>query len=345
MGNGCSTSSKRKLRSHSVAEGDSHAPPGNLLTHSQPSDGEKCSDPGNIDATPPNPPRPLPKKRKKVVLVLQDGSEVEEPDVIEPIIEKPQPEKTQTGLACEEIVLLIPQALSDGTQRVTIKLCDADFKTTLDLIHETIGCKDVAQKPELSYKLSNASAKAPTFNLRVEGDWEGCLESVEQAEAGKKKGGTALSVPVMIIVPEIYLLSLCSHTSKRKAPQTVSSVGGKRGRKKAPALIDLDNDYSDDLGDDDGGDDEDLLEQEQKMLESLENTLSTCQKCGPSLYCKIDKSGQHVALSMNQRCGWAMSLALNTHGVTLHSPPKSPLFSAFHGVGSTPTSITPASQP
>jgi hypothetical protein len=76
----------------------------------------------------------------------------------------------------------------------------------LTLIYETIPCNDVTRKPTLSYKLSNAAAKAPAISLSNEDDWNGVLEMLADAEAMKKKRagqqGPAI-IPVNIIVPEV----------------------------------------------------------------------------------------------------------------------------------------------
>jgi hypothetical protein len=66
------------------------------------------------------------------------------------------------------------------------------------VIHKTIGCNDVPKKPLLSYKLSNAPAKAPAINLGSSSDWEGCLEEVTEAESKKNA-----KVSVVIIVVDI----------------------------------------------------------------------------------------------------------------------------------------------
>jgi hypothetical protein len=115
---------------------------------------------------------------------------------------------------------------------------------------------------------------------------------------------------------------------------------------KKVALLDLDNDGEDEEEDND----EAMAEKEKKALEELENILRQCQKCGPSKYCKIDKMGQHVNLTFQQRRGWSVALvcsahlhtvppiaqvltsrqATETHGVTLKTPPKGDLFLGYH---------------
>jgi hypothetical protein len=116
-----------------------------------------------------------------------------------------------------EITLLIPQAASDSIQRVTLDP-DTPFADVLELIHETIPCTDVNRKPDLSYKLSNAAAKAPAIRLKNAEDWDGCLETLVDAEAAKKKqrGGKDVptNVPVNIIIPEaVCLFCFCYNSA------------------------------------------------------------------------------------------------------------------------------------
>jgi hypothetical protein len=91
--------------------------------------------------------------------------------------------------------------------------------------------------------------------------------------------------------------SLRAHAVTKKKP-----VKAPKGKKTA--LLDLDNSDADD----DNGEDEAMAEKERKALEQLERALSNCQKCGPSKLCKIDKKGQHVNLTFNQRHGWSVAL-------------------------------------
>lgn len=91
-----------------------------------------------------------------------------------------------------------------------------------------------------------------------------------------------------------YMQSLRAHTLTKKKP-----VKGKK-----IALLDLDNSDTDA----EDGDDEAMAEKERKALEQLEKVLGDCQKCGPSKLCKVNKSGQHVNLTFNQRRGWSVAL-------------------------------------
>jgi hypothetical protein len=70
------------------------------------------------------------------------------------------------------------------------------------------------------------------------------------------------------------------------------------------ALMDLDNKDSDG----NSNADEAMAERERKALERLEKALGNCQKCGPSKLCKINKNGQHIHLTFNQRRGWSVEL-------------------------------------
>jgi hypothetical protein len=99
--------------------------------------------------------------------------------------------------------------------------------------------------------------------------------------------------------------SLRAHTVTKKKPVKTS-----KGKKIA--LLDLDN--SDD--EDDIGEDEAMAEKEKKALEQLEKALGDCQKCGPSKLCKIDKNGQHINLTFNQRRGWSVALVNEFYFIT-----------------------------
>lgn len=91
---------------------------------------------------------------------------------------------------------------------------------------------------------------------------------------------------------------------KKKLALGMQSSRSKKG--KAKPLLDLDN-Y---LGDteDDGEDANNLMANEQKQLQLLDKTLAGCVRCGSEKYCKIDKVGNHVHLTFNQRRGWANAL-------------------------------------
>ena len=94
------------------------------------------------------------------------------------------------------LVLMIPQASNTGTQREHL-MHSTSFDDALAVIHETIGCADVPKKPMLSYKLSNATGKAPAINLGSAKDWDGCLEDVTSVEVKKK-----MQVSVTIVVTD-----------------------------------------------------------------------------------------------------------------------------------------------
>ncbi|KAJ7847794.1 hypothetical protein B0H14DRAFT_3453499 [Mycena olivaceomarginata] len=76
-----------------------------------------------------------------------------------------------------KIVFMIPEAATEGNQRVSIK-SSASFDDAIELMHETIGCVAVERKPTLAYKFSTANKTASTINLRTETDWEGLMTDV-----------------------------------------------------------------------------------------------------------------------------------------------------------------------
>jgi hypothetical protein len=115
---------------------------------------------------------------------------------------------------------MVPQADSQGSQRLSIPLGNMDFETVLDKIHNTIGCADVNRKPILTYKLSNALRGSAAISFASEDDWNGLLEDVATAEAkvNKRSGKSAVgehrqNVPVNIIVPE----DVCAHSLLQSA--------------------------------------------------------------------------------------------------------------------------------
>ncbi|KAF8185347.1 hypothetical protein K438DRAFT_1765993 [Mycena galopus ATCC 62051] len=207
-----------------------------------------------------------------------------------------------------KLVLMIPQASNAGTQRENLKH-STPFDDALAVIYETIGCADFAKKPTLSYKLSNATVKAPAINLTSETDWEGCLEEVADAELKKK-------------VKISYMASL-------RAKLKLNSVGVPQKGKKARKMPILDLEHAS-SGDDDFDDGVGIMEKESKFLEQLQNHHGRCQLCGPSKACKIDRAANHHNLTNNQLRGWARSLAAGTHNVTLSQPPRDELFGMFH---------------
>lgn len=59
---------------------------------------------------------------------------------------------------------------------------------------------------------------------------------------------------------------------------------------------------------DDDERDEEMEAKEKTCFEQLERALMTCQKCGDSKYCKIDRNGNHVAITFQQRRSWSVAL-------------------------------------
>ncbi|KAJ7661284.1 hypothetical protein DFH06DRAFT_1471807 [Mycena polygramma] len=244
------------------------------------------------------------KKRKKTPVRAQTLSDTDE-ETPAPAPAKKKARKKAEKKVVEEpmvdpsmhkLVLVIPQAASDGSQRE--KLTHAtDFDEALDTIYTTIGCADVPVKPVLSYRLSNAPAKAASINLTSEKDWEGCLAVTEQ-----------------------YLMSLRAKSGKGRG-----GVAKGKGKAKMP-ILDLEHAGS---GDDDFDDGLGIMEKETKCYEQLQKEHGRCQLCGPSKACKINVAGEHHQLNNSQLKSWARSLAAETHNVTLKAPPKAGLFKMF----------------
>ncbi|PPQ84101.1 hypothetical protein CVT24_002276 [Panaeolus cyanescens] len=321
-------------------------------------------------------PSPTPKKRKpKVTLKLKELFDSDSSLSLSPEPSRPSKRHKATSVLSEKapirlpnIPLLIPQADSDSIRRITVEW-DASFDTVVSTIHWAIPCVQVALKPVLSYKLASASAKTPAVTLQSSDDWDGCRDMLKEVMFSKTKRGSAgskssdgdLTAPPLAIDlgPSNYIESLRAHNKKlqRKyangsgsASATVSGAKSGKGIKKKghQVLLDLDNDeYGlEDNANDDADGCNDVMDEEIKELEQLDRALSQCQRCGPTVFCKIDKAGQHVALTMAQRKAWANALALGKSGVTLRTPPMSGLFSAFHssakiGKSNEPASVTP----
>jgi len=92
------------------------------------------------------------------------------------------------------VVLLIPQLSGASDKRKTLS-AKVSYQEALCIIYETIGCDDVKRKPDLSYKLSDASQKASPVGLGCDDDWEGLCEEVVDRQK-KKKATIAVSILV-----------------------------------------------------------------------------------------------------------------------------------------------------
>jgi hypothetical protein len=130
----------------------------------------------------------------------------------------------------------------------------------------------------------------------------------------------------------------------------------KSGKKKAKmTTLDLENDDTDGEGEGDEG----VEDGEKAAMAELDAQYRTCIKCGTAHLCKIDRAGNHVHLSFNQRRAWAVSLvrqsvvpcdgyliccsqACGTLKVTKMTPPQGGLFQMFHKNDSAPATAQAA---
>jgi hypothetical protein len=103
-----------------------------------------------------------------------------------------------------EIVFMVPEATSDGNQRVALDSTHS-FEDAVELMHETIGCVSVARKPTLAYKMSSAGQKTPTINLRTAKDWGGLISDYTKKVKSKKD----LSVTITVLPENVSALSSC----------------------------------------------------------------------------------------------------------------------------------------
>ncbi|KAJ7240071.1 hypothetical protein C8J57DRAFT_1372045, partial [Mycena rebaudengoi] len=227
-----------------------------------------------------------------------------------------------------KIVFMIPEAQSEGNQRVRIE-SSATFEDVVEQIHEVIGCVSVPVKPKLAYWLSSSKVKDPSVNLRTADDWEGLTADVV-AKINAKKDLTV----TICVEPENYMFSLWAKNKKKKTPAV------SKGKKGKMTTMDLDNDDPD--GDDDD-DDEAVADGERQAMSELDSEYKKCVKCGPAVLCKIDRSGSHVHLTFQQCRAWAVSLACKTIKVTKTTPPQSDMFSMFHGARKEENTAAPGS--
>lgn len=212
----------------------------------------------------------------------------------------------------KKIVLLIPQVASDCIQHVSID-ADISFNDVLAVIYETLSCNDIPRKPNLSYKLEFTPAKAATISLSTSDDWQGCLETLANTISMKKKWtGQVLTIPINIHIPADYMHSLCAQKKNGKTAASAKSSSARMPKscKAQPQLLNL-NEDEDDLGTNEDEDGE-LPECKCKHLAVLKNKLTSCVWCGSNQFCKIDNSGNHVNLTMNQHRAWANALALGS---------------------------------
>ncbi|KAJ7920936.1 hypothetical protein B0H13DRAFT_1867084 [Mycena leptocephala] len=245
----------------------------------------------------PNPkpkvkPVPRPKKSKK-------NTETDDEDIE---LVKPVPAPTK-------IVLMIPEAATEGCQRVSLK-SSTSFDDAIEVMHETVGCVSVEGKPTLAYEFSTANKNATTINLRTEENCDGLVSDV----LAKMKTKKDISINISLL------------------PENASVTKTGKGKGKL-TVMGLDNTESEPEGDGD----EDVEAGEKKALSVLDAEYRKCVRCGPTAMCKIDRGGNHVHLTFPQRRAWAVSLACGTNKVTKTTPPDSSLFSMFHTNAKAPT--------
>ncbi|KAF8218991.1 hypothetical protein L208DRAFT_1383144 [Tricholoma matsutake] len=125
---------------------------------------------------------------------------------------------------------------------------------------------------------------------------------MEAESLKKKRVGHTPTIPISIIISDDYMHTLRAH-QKKKGKRSTSNNQASSSRslkqKMQPVLLNLDEDDNDNEDEDDN-EDGDLLECEKKHLAALDKKLTGCQRCGQDRFCKIDKSGNHVNLSMGQ---------------------------------------------
>ncbi|KAJ7359800.1 hypothetical protein DFH08DRAFT_801561 [Mycena albidolilacea] len=129
------------------------------------------------------PPKILFPTKKKRAVSNDSDSEIEKP-------RKKKKAAAVLGPEDRKLVLMIPRAELDSSQRVLLTHSTLS-QEALDLIHETIGCADIAVKPVLTYKLR-------------------CLKSVTAAEKLSKP----ISVKINVTEQKIQIMDL-EHAESR----------------------------------------------------------------------------------------------------------------------------------
>ncbi|KAJ7084107.1 hypothetical protein C8R44DRAFT_894251 [Mycena epipterygia] len=292
-----------------TAESDNNLPPTVDLIDTDGPVAPNPNDGNSSDITPPPEivvPKPKTKQKRKQpakrsVISLSGDSDDDTPPANKPrksATKEATKEAEQEDLGTRKLILHIPRALEVGNQRVEFTHATA-FDEALDVIHETVGCAEVARKPILTYKLASAASKTPAMTLNSEKDWQGCLDDVRQAERAKKAGTI---IAVHIVVSEQYIASLMAKLGKGKA------AAGKTGCKFKVQILDLDHAES---GDDDFDEGLGGMEKETKCLE-LQKHYGRCQLCGPTKVCKITVAGTHHPMSNNQQRAWSQALVRNS---------------------------------
>ncbi|KAF8521646.1 hypothetical protein JB92DRAFT_2827771 [Gautieria morchelliformis] len=187
-----------------------------------------------------------------------------------------------------------------GSTRVTIPLI-CSFEIALRKLHDAIGCQNIPKKPILQYKMEK-TGRTP-ISLENEKDWQGLREHVKTL--GKKD---KIIQGEIVIEPKEYIKAL---RNKLKESSMKDSLG------------------------DEGGLDEEQEQAEKHLSEyaKLEQLLTKCQKCGPDIWCKVNKHG------------WATALAMGIDGVSHTNPPRSELFAEFHMHKPDPESHPGVTQP
>ncbi|KAL0574774.1 hypothetical protein V5O48_007185 [Marasmius crinis-equi] len=224
---------------------------------------------------------------------------------------------------------------------------DCDYEDVLDMIHEVVGCSEIQKKPQLEYKMGGPRTKADPVEFGSQHDWEILVKD----STGSKK---VLPNFYIQLFPSNYIDSLRQHlesvnkpSGKTKASSTnlfVRSTTGKskNSKKKEKEELKLPLmkfDGSSNM--DDGPDiksnsaervDDDLDDKEvmRAVYKELRGHLAKCARCGKEESCKIDRNAQHVNPTHNQLWTWSSAIFHKQPGVTLDTPPKTDMFSAFY---------------
>ncbi|KAF8209488.1 hypothetical protein K438DRAFT_1753827 [Mycena galopus ATCC 62051] len=191
---------------------------------------------------------------------------------------------------------------------------DTEFESAQEQIFKVIGCKDIARKPQLSYKLTLCSK---TILFGNEDSWASLLNGVASKFKGKKLH------QIEICIASDYLEALVKHRSKK------SSTQKRPGWPSARNIIDLDHASGDEQDDDTMGEGAYTMEDKNTEYDRLERKYrgkcELCNKANADAWCKIDKDGKHTQ---------------QKHGVTYDVPPNTDSFVPFHIKATAPRLVT-----
>ncbi|KIJ28525.1 hypothetical protein M422DRAFT_270214 [Sphaerobolus stellatus SS14] len=240
-------------------------------------------------------------------------------------VAKSKGKKTKdSGPGNDDLALFVtlPSGCSTASCQVQIYVKDG-FDEAIHKIHEAMGCIDCSRKPTLQYKMSG-TGRTP-IELLERAHWDNLI--IGACLAAKRK----MVVPVEILVMEDwYMENLRKRNGVKQdlnAKKTATAGKGKSAAKTKHVELDS----MDPVEENATPEDESAAAKDLEEFTRLKRHLSGCPIHNElNQYCKINKFGAHVLLTVSQVAGWAHALAIKTYGVTYDNPPRSQMFDDFH---------------